>query len=65
MVFRGARSVEALAAAGATHGAETDEVEEPIAPSAVRTMERFGVALGAEDSVGKHVYLIGCDVSQV
>jgi hypothetical protein len=39
MVFRGTRSVEALAAAGATNGAETDKVEKPIAPSAVRTME--------------------------
>ena len=45
--------VEALAAAGAANGAQSQVVEEPIPAATVRAMQGFGVAMGAESSVGE------------
>ena len=49
-----ARGVEALAAADATNGAESEEVEEPVLGAATMgAMDGLGVAEGAELSVGE------------
>jgi hypothetical protein len=45
--------VEALAAAGAANGAQSQVVEEPVPAATVRAMQGFGVAMGAESSVGE------------
>jgi hypothetical protein len=48
------RGVEALAATDTTNRAEGEEVEEPILKAAtMRAMDRVGVAVGAELSVGE------------
>ncbi len=46
------RGIEALAAADATNGAESEEVEEPVLGAAtMRSMDRLRVAEGAELSI--------------
>ncbi|NYF89022.1 hypothetical protein RBB79_05710 [Tunturiibacter empetritectus] len=45
--------IEALAAAGAANWAQSQVVEEPVPASAVGAMQGFGVAVGAESSVGE------------